>query len=524
MGHEPSRIHPLLGLICPIVVLALLTACDEPREPASIESAETNAPPLLGSPAEPQPIEGALPPAHPHMADPGTGYMHVGTYNSDVHPQSGPLGRAPEVISRDGSRQPGGMCPIHTITDSEKLVVLCAGLFNFELQLLEPDSLELLDSYELPPRPSTFHALFTLEPDHIMSDTSGAYFYLDRRDRVVIADAEQHIQRIAVRRGGAGEWGFERIDDWDLSGHLPHDCWGWLNWFPDGDCDPITAVMPDHEGRLWWVSRYGRIGVLAPESGDLAVTRLEGEQIQNGFAVDDNGVYIVSDHAMYGFTASASGQPRQLWRQPYDRGSQRKVGSINQGSGTTPTLLGERYVAITDNADERINLLVYRRRPAVTGERLVCRMPLFQRGASATDNTMVGLGRAIVIENNHGYTSAFEQSDWDAVTGGIWRIDVRPDGSGCDVMWRSREKAPSVVPKLSAVNGLLYFYTFRPQGNGENAWYLMALDFATGETRFKIRTGAGSGYDNNWSSITLAPDGTAYIGTFKGLVAIRDTR
>ncbi|MBK9665556.1 MAG: hypothetical protein IPO61_07460 [Gammaproteobacteria bacterium] len=36
-------------------------------------------------------------------------------------------------------------------------------------------------------------------------------------------------------------------------------------------------------------------------------------------------------------------------------------------SGTTPTLMGDRNVTITDNADGRINLVVYHQRLRTTG-------------------------------------------------------------------------------------------------------------------------------------------------------------
>ncbi len=136
---------------------------------------------------------------------------------------------------------------------------------------------------------------------------------------------------------------------------------------------------------------------------------------------------------------------------------------------------------------------------------------------------MVGWGRTIIIENNFGYSSAIQQKEWDVIPGGITRIDVRKDESGCDVVWNSPEKAPSVVPKLSADNGLVYFYTFEQQENAEDvAWYLMALDAESGKTAFKIRTGAGMAFDNNWAPITIGTDGTAYVGTIKGIIAIWD--
>ncbi|UVJ44669.1 hypothetical protein NVV94_03430 [Pseudomonas sp. LS1212] len=507
-------------LLIALPLLGVLSACSEPHDPVPLAS-ESNAPALIGAAATAHPLTGAIP-ANPYMAANGSSYMHADGYSSDSHPGPGPLGREMQVNSRDGSRKPGGMCPIHTFDSQGRLVVLCANLMQFELQLLEPRTLKLLARYPLPPRPSTFHALITLDPDKIMADTSGAYFYVDEQDRVVIADAEQHIQRIAHRQDSTGRWVFEEVDSWDLSDKVPHDCARPTAWFPKGECDPITGVMPDHQGLIWWITRRGRIGTLNPHTGQVQGSQLVGEEIQNGLSVAADGVYLVSDHAMYRFAADADGKPVQGWREAYDRGTARKVGAINQGSGTTPTLLGSRYVTITDNSDERINLLVYRREQNFAGDRLICKIPVFGKGASATDNSAIGWGRSIILENNHGYTSAFAQKDWQAVSGGISRVDIREDESGCDLVWQSAERSPSVVPKLSVANGLVYFYTYEPQPEGENAWYLMALDFESGKTQFKALSGVGQAFDNNWSPITLAPDGTAYVGTFGGLVALWD--
>src|SRR5205823_1620629 len=114
---------------------------------------------------------------------------------------------------------------------------------------------------------------------------------------------------------------------------------------------------------------------------DVEARVLPGEVIANSFAVDaSGGVYVVSDHALYRFGASPKGAPRVVWRVPYDRGSRPKPGQVSQGSGTTPTVVGRRYVAITDNADPRMNVLVYRRGAHVDGSRLVCEQPVFPPG------------------------------------------------------------------------------------------------------------------------------------------------
>ena len=61
------------------------------------------------------------------------------------------------------------------------------------------------------------------------------------------------------------------------------------------------------------------------------------------------------------------------------------------------------------------------------------------------------------------------------------------------------EIAPSVVPKASAKTGLVYTYT-KPQGSAtDDPWYLTALDFDTGKTRWKRLAGEGLGYNNNYA-------------------------
>lgn len=501
----------------------VLVACSPNKTPRPIVGETPSAPAFIGAPATPKPFAGSAS-DHPAMAGPGLSAMHGDGFSSDVHPAVGPLGNDPQIVSRIGSKYPGGMCATVTFDKGGRLVALCASMAGFELHLLQPRSLELLARFELPGRPSSFQALVKRDAKIVMTDTSGgAYFYLDDQDRAVLIDSRQRLLRVGHRQTDSGEWEFYLADSWELGGdYVPQDCMDWDNWFPEGECDPATAVMPDHEGNIWWVTLRGRVGTLQPETGRIRMMQLEGEEIQNGFSVAEDGVYIVTDHALYSMKAAADGAPTVVWRESYDRGSGKKVGSINQGSGTTPTLIGDRYITVTDNADERINLLVYRREADYEGQRLICSVPLFSKGASATDNSMVAWGRSIFLENNHGYQNAMQQTDWSAVTGGISRIDIREDESGCDTVWTSTEKSPSVVPKMSAGNGLVYFYTFLPQDNGENAWYVMAIDAETGETAFKIRTGAGRNFDNNWAPISIGPDGTLYVGTLKGILAIWD--
>ncbi|MFH0521353.1 hypothetical protein ACHBTE_29760 [Streptomyces sp. M41] len=478
-----------------------------------------------GEPAEPAPLRGEQPPQHPHMAANGHSGMHADAWGSATYPWSGPLGRAPEVSSERMAAL-GGECANVTFDRAGRIVTVCGTFTGFLVKLLDPRTLATLAQYRLPQRPSTVEAITRLDFSRIFKDTSGgAYSYLDDEDRLVLADSRQHVIRLAHRQQADGSWEFRVVDDWDLTGHVPHDCVTWTNLYPSGECDPVTSVMPDWQGRIWWVTRQGRVGTVDPASGTIRSMRLPGEEIQNSFSVAADGVSIVSDHALYEFTAAADGTPSVVWRQEYDRGTGGKPGSVNQGSGTTPDIFGPggKYVAITDNADDRMNVLVYRRGPGVpTGERVLCRVPVFGSGASTTDNSLISWENSLVVENNHGYENVGSLPFGRSVVGGVTRIDVRPDGSGCHTVWESSERAPSVVPKLSTANGLIYLYTKDPNPLGVAAWYLTAVDFRTGATRWKQLVGTGLLYDNNWAPVTIGPDGTAYVGVFNGLTSVHD--
>ena len=104
---------------------------------------------------------------------------------------------------------------------------------------------------------------------------------------------------------------------------------------------------------------------------------------------------------------------------------------------------------------------------------------------------------------------------------GVERVDIDADGKDCHTVWRSAERAPSVVPKLSLSNGLVYTYTRPARSDGIDAWYLTTLDFRTGRTVYRRLAGTGIGFNNNYAPVTLGPDGTAYVGVLGGVVAFQ---
>ncbi|MFB4311005.1 hypothetical protein [Actinomadura sp. GTD37] len=515
------RRRPLAALLALALAGALAgVAAPAAADPIPDGPGRGFVPAYVGGPAAPQPLAGRPVPANPHQGPVGTSSMHADSYASDTYPFAGPLGRAPEVLGEAKGGGLPGLCSTVTFARRTGLIVAqCTRGQNFVLRLIDPTTLKDLATYDLPPRPSTVQAVFSLSLDKVLTDTSGgAYYYLDPQDRAVLADSAFHLRRFAHDKGPDGKWRFTVTDDWDLSGYLPHDCAAWTNPWPKGECDPITAVGPDWGGLIWWITRNGRVGTVDPESGTVRMTRLAGESIQNSFAAAEDGVSVVSDHALYRMRADASGMPEVVWRQPYDRGTGRKPGQIDQGSGTTPTFFGDGYVAITDNADDRMHVIVRRRDDGG----LVCQIPVFASGASATDNSLIGYGDSLFVENNYGYRNFFELPPGGSSVGGVSRVDVKPGGQGCETVWTSAERSPSTVAKVSVPAGLLYLYTKEPRKDLLDAWYLTAVDVHTGRTVYKVLTGMGKWFDNNWAPINIGPNGTAYVGVLGGLVAVRD--
>lgn len=474
------------------------------------------APSAGAAPTSYEPLPESWLPDNPYMSSVGANSMHGDSYASDTHPWAGPTGKNP-TVTYAGKSPCAGM----GVTREGLLLLQCGGAQNFTFRLVDPDTLKDLATYSLPPRPSTLEAVKRADPDVIYSDSSGAYFYLDNNDRVVVADAAQHIQRIAHVQAQDGSWSFRQEDDWDLTKYLPHDCTSTSNPFPSGECDPLTGVLPDWDGLLWFVTRFGRVGTLDPATGKVRIRWLRGEEIENSAAVSEDGVSVVSDHALYQFRARRDGTPYVVWRAKYDRGSRRKVGQINQGSGTTPTFLGRKYVVITDNAEPRMHVNVYRRADDVEGSRLVCSVPVFKAGASATENSLIAYGDGILVENNTGYLNATSRLTGAVVPGGVTKVFIRR--GRCGIAWSKPIVSPSVVPKLARGNGLLYLYTPKPVAPGIDEWGLTIVDWRTGRTVAWVKTGTGPAFDNAWAPITLGPKNTAYVSLFTGLVAVRDS-
>jgi hypothetical protein len=453
-------------------------------------------PKFVGDPVVAQPIDHPAIPRNPWVAPNGRSSMHNDPYSSDAYQVSGPLGRSLVVTSRSyGIRE----CATVTFDAEGRLLALCGGLEGFRMMLIDPHTLNVLAELNMPGR----------ELDSLSNPFTdlcgGTYFFLTDRDKAIAVTTTNDIWEVSTTDKPA----LEKTASWSVGAQIS-----------EGDC--LVALTADWAGRVWFFSQGGTIGTLDRASGAVKTLKLgDGETIVNSVSADETGgVYAVSTHATYRFDADSSGAPKITWRTAYDRGTTAKPGQLSQGSGTSPTLIGTRWIAVTDNAEPRMNVLVYDRRKGVSN-RQHCKVPVFGAGASATENSLTAAGNSVLVENNYGYAGVQSTLLGTSTTPGFARVLITR--AGCRLAWSNNTViAPTSVPKASLGNGLVYAYTKPARPDGIDAWYFTAIDIRTGKVAWSRLTGTGVQWNNHYAAIYLGPDGAAYIATLIGLVRIAD--
>ncbi|RMF18264.1 MAG: hypothetical protein D6761_03005 [Candidatus Dadabacteria bacterium] len=378
----------------------------------------------VGGPAAvTSPVNAVAVPPHPWMGPQGINALHNTSTAADAQDEWGPLGLTDPTTARlhVQSRRlgrVGGMCPTVVFDSHGHAMSVCMSFLRPSIVAFDPETLEILDRKRVPRRKGMLRRLMT---GQLMVDTSGgSYFTLGVGDQPLIPTANRELRFYALdETDGEFDWRIARtidLADWDDAFSIADPAT--IETLPPRT--PITVAQPDYNGDIWFTTRTGIVGVVDRGSGWVRMRRLHDadepdevvEQIQNAFVVGPEGPYVLSDHAIYSLTRDADGVPAWRFRTEYDRGTSRKGGAVNQGSGTTPSLVGspERgFVIFADNADGRIRMNAVRRSNGET----VCRYPLFISGESYSEDSMVVIEQPttdgtthVSILTNNSYGSA----------------------------------------------------------------------------------------------------------------------
>lgn len=524
--------------------------------------------------------------SNPRLAA-GSSWMHDDGNASDAAKWAGPWGAKPEIFyfknTEAGVRNKGGMCPGFGFDSKGRMYTAGFG-FSFAKLMALDENLKKVAEHSVPKRPGvigkilegifkTGSAKKALKA--IFRDTSGgAYFIIDDKDRIVMPTARQTF------------WIFERTDDATLTladtfdvfgkpkaeqqtGTLPRDEWRksasrrQKRKRPHRLVGTMPVAGPATEQRYWFTTNRGVVGVVSRSPQTTTSTfDLNGasnpghgkrEEIQNSFAASAKGAFIVSNYALYRFSFDGT-DVKLEWRKAYCRldcptktggicpcgnpdhtmasgekweGKGPKPGQIDVGSGTTPTLVGDEFVAIADGAPRLGLLLFYQDHGGRAG-----RIEVFGTEDSACENSVITHEDKLFIGNSYGYITPFENPKKRSPgTRGMERIDIvsldeeHPVTGRLKRVWCSDINVGSAPPKLSTGSGMLYAYSLK-RLSGHWLWALIAFDPADGQLKYKLPlfndTKRVKDHDNAWSTMSMGPSGDLYLGMWRGFLRVKD--
>lgn len=546
---------------------------------------------------------------NPYMKRNYSSAMHDDAWSSDVSNLPGPgvqNTRAQYFHSLQKGDGFSGMCPSFAFVDDTTFVTLSFGRAATTLLLMHAgEDLRILDSIPIPGRGSSALELAGKSARIALfrNTAGGAYFYLSDKNNIYIPGANNNILKIEVRNRQF-DWENLRsinIQEQILAGSLIDP-----ELANKDQLNVLTAIMPDSHGNIWFTSKFGIIGLihrsdkygegdcpkvyasyvgfygaktkvkkifgkdldnlnttivyqegtnLSPEVRKQFIEEISHdpdtrEEIQNSFSVSEDGVFIVTNFALYKFRFNEETKRIEMdpkWVESlrngdliYDNDFTIKPGHLNAGSGTTPTLMDERFVAIGDNDTSQINMCIYDQE---TGK-LLFKQKVFEDGASACENSIVAYKNSFVMANTYGYVDPFKTNE---TAGGIARFDYNPAKGTFEFneTWPAAGQfdPKTATPKLSAGSGMIYVYNRADEEyKGHNDWQLTAVDFKTGYRVFSIRPSFETKqfrdnigfiskvfslgtknyerkvFNNIWATYAFGPGNSIYIGAYRGFL------
>ncbi|RSM17485.1 hypothetical protein CDV31_003735 [Fusarium ambrosium] len=408
---------------------------------------------------------------------------------------------------------------------------------------LNPDTFEIQATYPEPDEPSD------------LSQTLMIYMQL-LDGHVTIATASRHILDLEIVGDGA-KTKFVTRRDIDLSNMTSAN-------------ELILSTSYDSAGNLWFTTGgftgagfpagdTATLGYAEPD-GNVHTFKLPDKIIENSFAISGTDVYLVTGPAGFADHADASGSffymqasdegVKVIAELPYKAGDGIKKGGVSRGSGSTPSILGHKYVAFTDNANDQVNVIVYPQGSTLNNDtKPLCTIPLFDKGSSSNENVAVnhwdGKSTYSMIFSNFYNGPPIAQlqdppfgdgtdsdpeilngpfNDLSAVGPGLTRIDFDDKTGKCTTRWYNKSIRTTITPILSTKTGLLYMPTqdYKLAQEGSYVYYLSALDFETGKEVWKVRTGAGGSFSNHFLPPVLTMDGGAGHYVIGGFVKVKD--
>jgi hypothetical protein len=444
---------------------------------------------------------------NPQMA-PSNAWMHGDSSATDTSPYAGPVGAHPQVRRFDNAGVMPAMSPSFAFDTQGNIITMRFQGGRTDLMKVDPHTLQVTATLELPARPTAKTAIKAFLHSGkavdtiraVFSDTSGgAYFYLDDRNRAIIPGADHSVLVV-----GSGANGFKlerRIDLPQMKGGLT----GILPAWPEPGCTARHA---------WVASNEGSVGLINLDTGKVNTLAMpDGEKIENSFSSNANGAFIATNRALYRYERHGDAL-KLAWRAEYPTGGV-SARQFNDGTGTTPTLMGKDNVVIVDGQSP-MKLHVFSQKD---GAKVASTEIFAGKQQKAVENSVIVHGNTIVVANSAGYRNPLESPE-QSPPGGVEAMELQ--GNKLVKTWSNDGKWLTATPQLSA-NGLIYAYS----GDFKDKkwdWALTGTDLRTGKEEYRLGLAEGTtnpAFDNAWASFSIGP--TGLVGaSWNGFFQVKD--
>lgn len=364
---------------------------------------------------------------------------------------------------------------------------------------------------------------------YAMINSAGILYVSNKNGVVAYSDAEPGNPQSGIVK--VGQYDFKKLQ-LQLGLKMPLVIMIGMNMTPDGH---IIAVTID-----------GTVIGIKPDLSDAYYHNLEGEQIWNSMAIDEQGgIYLNGNKALHklvwtgtGFSTAATDG---AWTEPYENGELNETLRSQRGSGTTPALMGgthdkDRFVITADGADVN-NMIFYWRDeipadwqqlPGTRSRRVAGILPVNFGDKSVTnsysENSPTIFDYGAVLANNQVKTNEamtlnvqLKMKDPVRTPYGIQKFQWNSDERRVEVAWtRNDVSSPNSTPVVSTGNRQLHVVGIKGK-----YWVMETLDWDTGETRAVYTLGTSERYNPIMLALQILPNGDPIFAAFGGVLHLR---
>jgi hypothetical protein len=308
----------------------------------------------------------------------------------------------------------------------------------------------------------------------------------------------------------------------------------------------MIGINTTPDGHLVSVTIDGTVIAIAPDLSEGHYYNLEGEQIWNSMAIDDDGgIYVAGTKRVHKLIWTGSGfsdrEEDGAWSLPYAIGELDASLRAERGTGTTPALMGgeadaDQFVVVADASDVNNLMLLWRddipedweQLPGTGSRRIAGTLPVDfgdpALASSYSENSAVIFEYGAVLGNNQVKTNEamrmpvqLQMKDPARTPYGVQKFQWSPESRAFEVAWtRADVSSPNSTPVVATENRQLHVV-----GLKDGRWVMEVLDWDTGATKAIYTLGESERFNPIMLALQILPNGDPIYAGFGGVIHLK---